>query len=349
MDLADMDEADLGDCMMTGYAMLPVMDGLGVYSDCRTGCTYVKVVVGEASLSEQIQEILDFVYNAATDGALVGVKTPTSGKYPLEDWIARLQYARTCAEAGSLADTYVWLEDAYKLADGDIRPLDQVEGSATPQLAEDLKALLDELTPELKLEFETSNGNALVYSAPISLGDPRMGKALADEALTVAESALEFLAKHEVPNPWFFVADVLVIVSDLYDPVTVIPVGPNMDLTSHDKILATVSPATGNNDYSAIVVLDLLGTGWTEADAARVNSGLTLRAENRHGTEFYESIDLLSKEELKSLNPYRCYVIAPKSYFQATWSKPTYAFLNAFYQYGLGHDSDVEPILIQPK
>ena len=45
MDLADMNEGDLGDCMTTGFAPLSVLEKGGIYGDCGTGCTYVKVKV----------------------------------------------------------------------------------------------------------------------------------------------------------------------------------------------------------------------------------------------------------------------------------------------------------------
>jgi hypothetical protein len=45
IDLADMDEIDLGDCMTSGFATLPVLETGGVYGDCGTGCTYIKVNV----------------------------------------------------------------------------------------------------------------------------------------------------------------------------------------------------------------------------------------------------------------------------------------------------------------
>jgi ankyrin repeat protein/thiol-disulfide isomerase/thioredoxin len=45
IDLADMNDVDIGDCMTTGFAALPVLERGGVYSACGTGCTYVKVIV----------------------------------------------------------------------------------------------------------------------------------------------------------------------------------------------------------------------------------------------------------------------------------------------------------------
>ncbi len=307
VDLADYDATGLGDCMTTGYAMLPVMDSPpDVYSDCQTGCTYVKVVVGgEASPSEQIQEILDFV---------VELKA--------EKMIDHLTKALGYANADLLQDAWTELYWVLLRTDGRHNPPDLVEGTAASELGEQILNVMKDLSPGWTFEFEADN--AFVYSVTTSFDDSRVANALALGALDkFAGKALQWIIwqSFKVPSDPITIvvkaiglaATALNALNEEYDPIRVLPSAPNIEV--EDGVYSAEIPGDDPH-YTAIVILDFKGAHWENSMLEHINSDLSLVSHNFLGVTWEEQPVLLSQGDMKTrLTTEKSYIIVPKEMF----------------------------------
>ena len=100
----------------------------------------------EPTPAEQIQEILDFVYESVAAGTLVGVGSGKPAKNKLNAFINMLEEARNLIGAELFAEACLQLQDAYKKCDGQSHPDDTVTGSAAPEVAEKIETLMESLS-----------------------------------------------------------------------------------------------------------------------------------------------------------------------------------------------------------
>lgn len=106
-----------------------------------------KVLILElASPAEQIQEILDFVYDSVIVGTIVGVGSGKSAENKLNAFINMLEEARSLIEAELFCQACLQLQDIYKKCDGQSSPPDSVAGPAAIELAERIENLMESLS-----------------------------------------------------------------------------------------------------------------------------------------------------------------------------------------------------------
>jgi len=94
---------------------------------------------------EQIEEILDFVYESVGDGTLVGVGPGKSAENRLVAVMNMLEDAWVWIEGGSYHQACHQLQDVLKKCDGQKFPADTVEGDAAAELSDRISDLMDDM------------------------------------------------------------------------------------------------------------------------------------------------------------------------------------------------------------
>ena len=159
-----------------------------------------------------------------------------------------------------------------------------------------------------------NTSRAIVYSLPFSPTDKNLVKNIANE--TIISAAQLIMSNYSpdlfiTPNWFTILGAILTVLSELYDPVIVIPLTPDLNQTSN-LVEGVASP---NTCYlSGIVFLDFIGTERTESDLSSYET-LNLRMEGRYTTPKYDSITLLLTDEMRELDPSYSYMIIPKVAF----------------------------------
>lgn len=98
--------------------------------------------------ADQIQEILEFVYESVTDGTLVGVGSGKSAENRMVAVMNMLEEVWVLIEAEWFAQACHQLRDVLKKCDGQSPPADLVSGSAVEELAGQINDLMDDICEE---------------------------------------------------------------------------------------------------------------------------------------------------------------------------------------------------------
>ncbi len=171
-------------------------------------------------------------------------------------------------------------------------------------------------------EFQSKNKEAYVFSVPCPVGDERLGDAITSEACSTVLSYA--LGGSLVPGIGTIVGAALgaiKVISEKYDPVRIALLTKYIEVV--DGQIQGEGLLSDPNHASAVLFLDFVGTYADLDHVQRYHDGLWVHVQHSL-TSYHESRQLLTEEEMTTLDPSKSYIVFPRRPFNVTPLRESY-------------------------
>ena len=164
------------------------------------------------------------------------------------------------------------------------------------------------------IEKRIDTERATVYSFPYSPVNPH----ILDDIATSSVSTIAGILWSQVAPSLFFVPSIITVpleiiggLTELFDPVIITPLSSEY-FVDNGKIVGNLEDH--NCSISGLVYLDFIGTERTDENMDNYEA-LHLKIQGKYTIPEYDSIEILTESEIRSLDPKYSYIIIPKAPF----------------------------------